>query len=71
MNDVYLRTPHGLVPLKYEPKRIWHFHFVEVLIIFGLGVLIGIIGSEYVITHWLPKAPPVQYYCEHNKLKVK
>ena len=55
MKDVYLRTPHGLVPLKYEPKRIWHFHWFEVLIIFGLGVLIGIIGSEYVIANWLPK----------------
>ena len=64
-------TPHGFFSMKYEPKRIWHFHWFEVLIIFGLGVLIGIIGSEYVITHWLPKAPPVQYYCEHNKLKVK
>jgi hypothetical protein len=61
VNDIYLRTPHGLVPMQYEPKRFYHFHFVEVLIFFGLGVLIGIIGSEWVITHYLPH--PVVHAC--------
>jgi hypothetical protein len=71
MNDIYLRTPHGLVPMKYEPKRAWHFHCIEVLIIFGLGIMIGIIGSEWVITRYLPKVTCTQYTCEHNKLKVR
>ena len=65
MKEIYEYTPNGLRLIKYEPKRIWHFHFVEVLIIFGLGVLIGIIGSEYVITHWLPK--PEIHVCVKNK----
>ena len=55
MKEIYEYTPNGLRLIKYEPKRIWHFHWFEVLIIFGLGVLIGIIGSEYVIANWLPK----------------
>ena len=58
-------TPHGFFSMKYEPKRIWHFHLIEVLIIFGLGVLIGIIGSEYVIANWLPK--PEIHACVKNK----
>ena len=55
MKEIYEYTPNGLRLIKYEPKRFFHFHLFEVLIIFGLGVLIGIIGSEYVITNWLPK----------------
>ena len=71
MKEIYEYTPNGLRLIKYEPKRIWHFHWFEVLIIFGLGVLIGIIGSEYVITRFAPKAPCPQYVCQQGKLKLK
>ena len=65
MKEIYEYTPNGLRLIKYEPKRFFHFHLFEVLIIFGLGVLIGIIGSEYVIANWLPK--PEIHACVKNK----
>ena len=65
MKEIYEYTPNGLRLIKYEPKRFFHFHLIEVLIIFGLGVLIGIIGSEYVIANWLPK--PEIHACVKNK----
>ena len=71
MREIYEWKPTGLTPVDYNPKRWFHFHIGEVLILVGLGIMIGIIGSEWVITKVLPKAPCPQYTCEHNKLKVR
>lgn len=54
MREIYEWKPTGLTPVDYNPKRWFHFHIGEVLILVGLGILIGIIGSEWVITKVLP-----------------
>jgi hypothetical protein len=70
MKDIYLRTPNGLVPLKYEPKRIWHFHIFEVFILMGLGALIGVLSYEYIVHTYLPKPPCSTCVCEKIKGKI-
>jgi|GEM_PF-6090963 hypothetical protein len=71
MKNIYEMTKTGLRLIKFAPKRWYHLTLGEVIFLCGLSVLIGIIGSEWVITRYLPKVTCTQYTCEHNKLKVK
>ena len=71
MKHIYEWRPTGFTPIDYNPKRWFHLHAIEVLILMGLGILIGVIGSEFFIAKFFPHPPCAQYTCEHNKLKVK
>ena len=57
MKHIYEWRPTGLTPIDYNPKRWFHFNIGEVFILCGVCILIGIIGSEFVIDKFFPKPP--------------
>jgi hypothetical protein len=54
MNNIYIMTPTGLRETKYEPKRFWHLHWVDVFFLCGISALIGVICYGIFCAYYFP-----------------